>query len=122
MHPDTHANAITGIGIACASLGGLFAQAAPGTVGIWGSVLALALLLVRAAHEIGLRWLALQASKVEHEGLAEKIRELETAEANNKRMASIGYCPLDPGGNGQPACLRTGQAPTASSLPPVPAA
>ena len=46
MHPDTHANAITGIGIACASLGGLFAQAAPGTVGVWGSVLALALLLV----------------------------------------------------------------------------
>jgi len=120
MHPDTHANAITGIGIACASLGGLFAQAAPGTVGVWGSVLALALLLVRAAHEIGLRWLALQASKVEHEGLAEKIRELETAEANNKRMASIGYCPLDPGGNGQPACLRP--ASSSTGVQPVPPA
>ena len=106
MNGDGHANAIMGVGIAMASLGGLFAQAEPGQIGVWGSVLALALLLVRAAHEVALRWIALQTSKVEHEGLQDKIRELETAEANNKRMASIGYCPLDPQGNGMPACGR----------------
>ena len=117
---DHHAsNLITGAGVASATMGSLFAQAGPGAVGVAGSVLALALLLVRAVHELGLRWLALQASKVEHEGLAERIHELETAAANDKRMASIGYCPLDPQGKGQPACLRPpGQ--TATALPPVP--
>ena len=117
---DHHAsNLITGAGVASATIGSLFAQAGPGAVGVAGSVLALALLLVRAVHELGLRWLALQASKVEHEGLKERIHELETAVANNKRMASIGYCPLDPNGAGQPACLRPpGQ--TATTLPPVP--
>ena len=103
---DPHANAITGIGIACASLGSLFAQAPPGTIGVWGSVLALALLLVRAAHELGLRWLALQTAKIDVSVCNDKLHALELEISGYKKMASIGLCPLDPSGQGIPACMR----------------
>jgi hypothetical protein len=119
---DHHAsNVITGAGVASATVGSLFAQAGPGAVGVAGSVLALALLLVRAAHEVALRWIDWQAKKIEVNGLKERIHELETEQANNRKLASHGYCPLDPGGAGQPACLRTAEPGQSSgSLPPVP--
>lgn len=103
MHDHVHANTITGIGIACASLGGLFAQAAPGTVGVWGSVLALALLLVRAAHELGSRWLALQTARVTETDTQLKLQECEQRHANNAKLSSRGYCPLSP--DGSPVCV-----------------
>jgi len=112
---DTNANAITGIGIAFASLGGLFAQAPPGSIGVWGSVLALALLLVRAAHEVALRWIDWQKAKISENDLKTRIAELEHDAANNVKLASAGYCPLDPQGKGQPAC----QKPSVVNVTPV---
>ncbi|CAB4130559.1 hypothetical protein UFOVP124_12 [uncultured Caudovirales phage] len=105
MH-DSHANILTGTGIALASLGGLFAQAPPGSIGVWGSVLALALLMVRAAHEIGLRWIEYQAKRIDANGLKARIAELEHEADNQHKMASIGFCPLDKTGAGQAVCLK----------------
>lgn len=119
---DHHAsNLITGAGVASATMGSLFAQAGPGAVGVAGSVLALALLLVRAVHEVALRWLDWQARKIDAEGLRTRIHELETEAANNKKLASHGYCPLDPDGAGQPACMRpTAPGQSSVSISPVP--
>lgn len=117
MH-DTHANALTGVGIALASLGGLFAEAQPGTIGVWGSVLALCLLLVRAAHEVALRWIDWQRAKIDSNELKNRITELEHEAANNLRLAAAGVCPLNTTGTGTPACVRPPGA-SSSALPPV---
>jgi hypothetical protein len=113
-----HANAITGVGIAFASLGGLFAEAQPGSIGVWGSVLALCLLLVRAGHEVALRWIDWQRAKIDSNELKTRITELEHEAANNLRLAAAGVCPLNPTGTGTPFCVRPPDA-SSSALPPV---
>lgn len=105
MHDHT-SNALAGAGIALASLGGLFAQAQPGSIGVWGSVIVLVTLVVRAVHELGGRWLALQTAKIDVSTCTDKIHALELEISGFRKMASIGVCPLDPSGQGLPACLR----------------
>jgi hypothetical protein len=103
---NDHTNAVAGAGIASAAISGLWAQAVPGTIGLAGSLLALAIVLVRAVHEIALRWIDWQTRRIDAEALRTRITELETEIANYHRLASHGYCPLDPAEAGQPACLR----------------
>lgn len=105
MHDHT-SNALAGVSIALASLGGLFAQAPPGAVSVWGSVIVLATLLVRAVQEVATRWLALQTAKIDVGVCNDKIHALELEIAGFRKMAGIGVCPLDPTGQGLPACLR----------------
>jgi hypothetical protein len=104
MHDHT-SNTLAGAGIALASLGGLFAQAPPGSIGVAGSVIVLATLLVRAAQELGGRWITYQAAKLQNDELHHRIAALELDAANQRKLALAGYCPLGEGG--QPACLKT---------------
>lgn len=105
MH-DSTSNALAGAGIALASLGGLFAQAPPGSIGVWGSVIVLVTLVVRAVQELGGRWITLQTAKIDVSACTDKIHALELEITGFRKMASIGVCPLDPEGKGLPACLR----------------
>jgi hypothetical protein len=116
---DHSNNVLAGAGIALASLGGLFAQAPPGTLGVAGSVIVLATLIVRAVQELGRQWIALQTDKLRHDDLSARITQLELEAENLRKLASIGYCPLDPNGNGQPACLRPASS---TEVQPVPKA
>ena len=82
-------------------------------------MIVLATLVVRAGQELGRQWIALQGEKLQHDDLAAKITQLEMEAANLRKMASIGYCPLDPNGNGQPACLRPASSTGVQPVPPA---
>lgn len=112
---EHHTNAVAGAGIASAALSGLWAQAVPGSIGLAGSVVALLIVVARACHEIALHWLDYQTRRIDAEALTVRISELEAEITNYRRLASHGYCPLDPDDAGKPACVRPTTPPAAAA-------
>ena len=102
MH-DTTNNVAAGAGIALASLGSLFAQAQPGSISMVGSIIALAFVVVRAAQEIAVRWIAVQAQKAECDHAKQSLEDCERKHADNLMLISKGRCPLAE--NGEFSCI-----------------
>ena len=102
MYDHTN-NVAAGAGIALASLGTLFAQAQPGSISMVGSIIALAFVLVRAAQEIAVRWIAVQAQKAECDHAKQALEDCEKRHADNLLLISKGRCPLAE--NGEFSCI-----------------